>query len=335
MMNQTLSVRRSIFADDGLAALVQRAYDLPQPVTCRLWQQGDNDTYQVIADGVPYVLRAYTLGRRTRGEVAAEAQLLTELAEGGLPVTQPIKTRAGEYIVDLHAPEGLRYGVLFAHVGGTPPGYDITPEQGAVYGNVIAKVHTYLDQVPPTLDRLPIDLDFLLDEPLALIAPFLQHRPADLQFMTDTAAQLRAAIADLPTTAPEYGLCHGDLHKTNLLIDDQGRLTVMDWDCAGYGWRAYDVAVLRWSIGPAVGPTGIGEPRMSQVWERYLESYLACRSLSVDELRAIPYFVGIRHFRVMGWNVRNAISGPWGMTLLNDGHFDYQIGSLKSWLETL
>ena len=60
------------------------------------------------------------------------------------------------------------------------------------------------------------------------------------------AAHLRRTFEALPRTPPHYGLCHGDLHKRNVLFGDDDGPSILDWDCAGYG-RAYDVAVLLWS----------------------------------------------------------------------------------------
>ena len=37
-------------------------------------------------------------------------------------------------------------------------------------------------------------------------------------------------------------ICHGDLHPFNLLVDDAGHVTVLDWSAALVGPRAYDVA---------------------------------------------------------------------------------------------
>lgn len=105
-------------------------------------------------------------------------------------------------------------------------------------------------------------------------------------------------------------------------------------DCLGYGWRAYELAVLRWSIGPAIGGEGIGEPRLSQVWAAYLDAYQAKRPLTTQETAAFPYFVALRQIRVLGWDVQRALDGRLGTWLLTDSYFERQIGELRHWLET-
>ena len=45
-----------------------------------------------------------------------------------------------------------------------------------------------------------------------------------------------------------------------------------------------------------MGVDGIGEPRLSTVWDAYL-------------LAAVADFVAIRHIRVMGWEIDRASNG--------------------------
>ena len=45
-----------------------------------------------------------------------------------------------------------------------------------------------------------------------------------------------------PVAAGEDVICHGDLHPFNMLIDEHGRVTVLDWSTAVLAPRALDVA---------------------------------------------------------------------------------------------
>ena len=107
---------------------------------------------------------------------------------------------------------------------------------------------------------------------------------------------------------------------------------MIDWDCLGYGWRAYELAVLRWSIGPAVGPEGIGVPQTAEVWDAYLQAYMALRPLSVAEHAALPYFVVARQIRVCGWDIQRALDGRLGTWFLTDRYFDRWIGAIQQWV---
>ncbi|MFN8493347.1 MAG: phosphotransferase [Caldilineaceae bacterium] len=333
MANDWFPVQRSILAGAALVDRVLVQYDLPLPITCQLYSQYANGIYRVQAGDERFWLRIYNHGEFSYQEIEAEVAVLNQLAMRDLPAVRLVCSREGKFIYTLCAPEGERHCVLTAHAAGRPPGRDITPEQAAVYGDAVAQLHGGLDQLPPHYHRPQLDFGTLLDEPLTFLQSVLTHRPDDWHFLCQAAEWLRTQLAQLPTTPPIYGLCHGDLHKANILFDPTGPLTVIDWDCLGYGWRAYDLAVLRWSIGPAVGAEGIGEPRLSEVWEAYLNSYRTYRSLTPVEEAALPHFVAVRQIRVLGWDVQRALDGRLGVWLLNDGHFDYWIGLLRAWLK--
>ena len=101
---------------------------------------------------------------------------------------------------------------------------------------------------------------------------------------------------------------------------------------AGYCWGPYDVSVLRWSIGPASGPAGIGQSKIETVYRAYLEGYRSERALSPAELAAIPYFVAVRIIWVDGEEIRQALDRAWGMRWINDACSDSWIGTLKRWI---
>lgn len=333
MRDDLFPVQRSILDGQALVERILTQYDLPHPITCRLYSSYANDIYQVYAGNERFWLRVYQHGEFSRAEIEAEVTILNQLAAVQAPTTRLVRSRTGQVVYEVQASEGLRYCLLTAHADGKGPGRAITPTQAAHYGQAVAHLHHALDQLPEWYHRPHLDLTTLLDEPLAILQPVLATRPADWYFLGQVAEHLRAVLALLPATPPVYGLCHGDLHKMNVLIDPTGELTIIDWDCLGYGWRAYELAVLRWSIGPAMGGEGIGEPRLSQVWAAYLQSYQAHRPLTAQEQAALPYFVALRQVRVLGWDVQRALDGRLGTWLLTDHYFERQIGELRSWVE--
>ncbi len=333
MQNDWFPVQRSILAGTALADRILAHYDLPQPVTCQLYSNYANSIYRVQAGDERFWLRIYNYGEFSYQEIEAEVAVLNQLAAYDIPATRVVQSRTGQFIYTLQAPEGERYCVLTTHAPGRAPRREITSDQAAAYGSAVGRLHQSLDQLPQRYERPQLDLNNLLDEPLAYLQPVLAHRPEDWRFLTQAASWLRIHLSNLPTANPIYGLCHGDLHKANVLFELTGGLTLIDWDCLGYGWRAYDLAVLRWSIGPAVGAEGIGEPRLSQVWESYRCGYQDHRPLTTAETAALPLFVAVRQIRVLGWDVQRALDGRLGVWLLNDEHFDHHLGLLRQWLK--
>lgn len=51
-------------------------------------------------------------------------------------------------------------------------------------------------------------------------------------------------LADLPTDEDVFGIVHNDLHLQNLLIGDDGELTVLDFDVCSRHWFATDLAIV-------------------------------------------------------------------------------------------
>jgi aminoglycoside phosphotransferase (APT) family kinase protein len=68
----------------------------------------------------------------------------------------------------------------------------------------------------------------------------LQCSPA---FAADpTLREVRLALADRRPETARRVICHGDLHALNVMVDGDGRRTVIDWESAGIGSPACDVA---------------------------------------------------------------------------------------------
>jgi Ser/Thr protein kinase RdoA (MazF antagonist) len=82
----------------------------------------------------------------------------------------------------------------------------------------------------------------------------------------------------LDTLSPQssdVGLCHGDLHPGNARFADDGRPTLYDFECCGYGWRAYDLAVFLWNSYGERRPRRWRESR----WNAFLSGYRSIRPL--------------------------------------------------------
>jgi Ser/Thr protein kinase RdoA (MazF antagonist) len=319
----TFPVDSSVLSAAALAELLVPAYDLPGPVRCRLVNRGDNDTYLVAAAGQRFALRAYNHERSDRAEVEAELELLEALACRDVPVARPVRRRDGCLAQAVDAPAGTRFVALFAFAEGQPPGRAITAEQGHAYGRAVARMHAAMDALPRRIARPRNDLARLLDEPFAALLPELAHRPADGLFLTGLRERLAEGARGLPETAPWYGLCHCDLHKENVLFAPGGELTILDFDCCGYGWRAYELAVFFWSTRWL--------PQAEAVRAAYLRGYGELRALQPAELAALPYFAAIQDICIAGVQLGHARRGIQGAPAVDDALFDTHLRFLRAW----
>jgi Ser/Thr protein kinase RdoA (MazF antagonist) len=323
--------QRSIVSAAALAARLLPRYDLPPPVRCELLQQGDNDTYLVRtgAPGLPdalarRILRVYRLGKHSRAAVEAEVALLDTLHASGVAVAPAVRQRDGAAVATLEAPEGPRHAVLFAFAPGDLAGFGMTLSQARRYGQEVARLHAAADVAPGRFDRRPLDLEALLDRPLAHLDVRLAHRPRDAATLRALAERLRGRLAALPRTGPQWGLCHGDLHKRNVVFAAGDAPTILDFDCAGAGWRAYDLAVFLWSTAMQ---GGLG----TALWDRYLEGYLELRPLGPAERDAVPAFVAARDLWTMGGEAGHVEAGAAGCGPLSDSYWDRRLAALQAW----
>jgi len=68
-------------------------------------------------------------------------------------------------------------------------------------------------------------------------------------------------------------------------------VTLFDFDCCGVGWRAYDLAVFRWAARL--------RKMEAEQWPAFLRGCRETRTIREIDIQPIPYFVALRHVRLM------------------------------------
>ncbi len=330
MRRPPFPVATSILSGEHLAERVLSKYSLEQPVRCRFFKLGANDTFQVHAGQTPYFLRVYRQGWRTRSQIAAELDMLLHLRSEGIAVSSPLERRDGRYLTRIDAQEGVRWAALFTAAPGGPVKMDL--RNSSSYGELVARIHVSLDQRQRDVRRFDLDLKHLIDRPLHHLERVLGHREADLKYLRMIGRGLAQEIkALLPTRTPSYGSCHGDHHGGNLHIDENGRLTLFDFDCYGYGWRAYDLAVFLWAGSLRFGQSGTGKGKVTRRWNAFLRGYESIRALEAAEHEATRLFVPVRHLWLLGFHAQG--SDVWGNNWMQEPYFDRQLKFIRSWIE--
>ncbi len=250
--------------------------------------------------------------------------MLNHLKTKGFPAVQPLPYQDGEYYCAVPAPEGERYLTLFTEAVGHEVSYDHEPEKMARrYGQAVAQMHNALDDFSSPHPRFHLDIEHFIDQPLHTIAPFLVHRPVDWDYVQHFAETLRQHILAAPAEALEQGFCHGDLqgyHANHAIHAPDGTLTFFDFDCGGYGYRTYDLAVFLWCCRL--------QDAVSARWESFLSGYREIRIVNDLDVQVVPLFVCARYLWHMGAHTRNA--PQWGTQFINDVYFDNHLANLRS-----
>ncbi len=314
---------RSVISAEALLPLLSKAYELPPPISCDLHVVGDNDTYLVQAGSERFALRIYYPNRfwlRGIGEYRFELDWLAFCHAQGLPVSCAIARRDGDLLNELQAPEGIRPWALFTYAPGTML-HPMSLDQYHTYGEYIAKFHLASDDFNSCHDRFHYGAEVLIDRPLEILSPFFGEQDEGVLFLRNLAPRLRKRLESLCASNGSYGVIGGDFHGGNHHIDNEGKMTFFDFDSCGYGFRAYDLAVLRHN-----SRLGGWNPEIA---DAVLAGYESLRPLSEEERRSIPLFMMTR--RIWRLATRAYESAFKGDSVLRSGIWEDGVRALREW----
>jgi len=314
----------SIVSAHALLEQVLPLYDLGIISRCRLHHRGLNDTYKVEskAEGETYFLRVYRAGWRSRDEIEAELAILLHLAQEGASVSTPISRKDRQLLTPLDCVEGRRWAVLFTPASGHEVGNSFTDDLAGLYGAAVATIHDAADSFEGRRPRPALDLAELLERPLRLLTSMIAHRPGDVVYVNGLGDRLRKRIEG--TADLEVGFCHGDLHGGNA-CEARGTFTFYDFDCCGWGYRAYDLAVFPWGFAVRRDKT----ERVKAMGRAFLKGYARRRALGPADVDAMSAFVAIRQIWLMGVHIGLGDRFGWGW--MTDRYFDGQLNMLRDW----
>ncbi|MBE9917768.1 homoserine kinase [Paenibacillus donghaensis] len=291
-------VSYSTLSDQAINEFLKNQYGLDGTARTGYLLRGMNDTYLVTTAGQKYVFRVYRGDWRTNeSEIVFEMELLQHLDKQGISVSLPIPDRQGNIIQKLQAPEGTRFAVLFTFAEGEERGID-SEEISERFGKDVAGIHLHSASFHSSNTRQELNLDYLISQALDFIHPRMTHREQDFRELQGLAGKLEELLHDIGLDTLDWGVCHGDLHgNTNVSYRDDGSMTHYDFDLCGYGWRAYDIAEFRLAREVRLGHD---PQQLELLWNAFLKGYQSVRTLSENDLRAVPVFVAIRQLWLFG-----------------------------------
>jgi Ser/Thr protein kinase RdoA (MazF antagonist) len=270
-------------APDSLIPYLREEYALEAPLACSLIRRGFNDSYLVESSAGKFVFRIYFRDKYyidSIDDFRWELAFLAHLQGCNIPVCSPIARKNGDTLGSFADSAGPRSAALFSFIGAESPNKQ--EEHAARLGDIAARLHRAADTFSTSLARYHLDLRYLTEEPLRLIDEFLREQGrAGVDIYRPAVAEQESLIRAIGREAPVYGPIHGDLHRGNVLIADDGSFALIDFDHGGYGWRAYDIASCT---------GGMAEP----AWQAFIAAYERVRSLEEVERSAIAAFRKVR-----------------------------------------
>ena len=268
----------------------------------------ENVTFKVTDrhDGRAYVLRLHRPGYHTLEELESELAWIRALGDAGVEVPKPVSARDGRnYVpVGIAATGEVRFAGMARWTEGRLLS-EVLAETGderqvenyfSQLGALTAAMHNQASpwQPPPGFTRHHLDADGLMG-PAPHWGPFWEHRSfsaAERGLLLETRDRMHAWLARLGREAAGYSLIHSDMHPGNILVDGD-RLTVIDFDDAGFGWHDYDIAVVLtyWQ----------SKPNAAAIDRAFLKGYRAVRPLPDQAVETIRTFRLIRWMASIGW----------------------------------
>ena len=325
---QPLGVVSSTLASDGIAWFVEAEYPVGAVKACYLARRGFNHVYELqLADGRRCIARLSSHRARGAPNIAYETALLSHLKVAGAAVAAPLLTRKGKAYTQLTVAEGTRALVVFEYLQGNPPG-EALPDIEAT-GESLAHIYVLSQTYRGPSSRYSLDLPHLLRRPLKylLLAPTLDNSLRE-NFL-GIADRLEKRIADTSTLS--LVTCHGDCHGGNTFVTeglDGARIaSFFDFDDAGPGYLAYDLAVYLWNM--KLGMATDLDADKHERWKCFLKGYRRIQQLPSVDFDAITLFVSVRHFWFLG-EFASRIH-EWGSQALPQPWLQKQVELLTAW----
>lgn len=311
------TVYSTVLAED-IGTTVQKNYSVGKIKTCYLLRRGFNDVYALeCMDGARYVARLSS--RRPRGlpNVIHETELLSHLGKAGVSVALPIDTSNGNGYIQLQVGDAERSLVVFNHLNGEPPGEVLADIE--LMGKGLAQIHNAATTFQGSKSIYRIDLMHLLTQPIQriLTIPTLDQKlRQDFADLGEYLEKLSNGLKNLTIVA-----CHGDCHGGNTFVSDSAHgdriASFFDFDDAGPGFLAYDLAVFLWQSLLQKATSTLDETAHSK-WMHFVKGYRQIVQIPQADFDAIAYFVSLRHIWFIGeyagrlpeWGTQ-AMPNPW------------------------
>jgi Ser/Thr protein kinase RdoA (MazF antagonist) len=285
-----------------LARAALPAWGLQADSSLELLAERENAVFVVTTGGGErFVLRVHRAGYHSDAQIRSQVAWARALQRDGIVHTADvIDTSGGEpFAVASHpdVPEErqvslLRWvpGTRLSELGGG------AEQEFELIGDLMAKLHSHAAgwEPPVGFDVLCWDADGLVgDDP-----EWGRFWEADGLDADDRAVMVsfrepaRRQLQEFGTSPDRFGLIHCDFLAENLLLEGD-RITLLDFDDAGYGWHLFDIAT---ALAMATLRDDFDDLRGA-----FVAGYRRHRQLSDENLARLPLFLALRAATYVGW----------------------------------
>jgi Ser/Thr protein kinase RdoA (MazF antagonist) len=243
-----------------------------------------------------YILRLGHSRRRTPDLIRGEVDWINFLAGGGAGVARAIVSQNGNLVEVI--PDN-KDGAFLASAFVKARGGHVWDRGGwndawiDSYGRLLGRIHALSKEyrVADEAWRRPNweDDQYSMDLPL---------EPALAEKLDEVMAHLLA----LPVDREGYGMIHQDAHAGNFFVDDDGRITLFDFDDCVYGHFAYDLAMVLFY---AVTNRKDAAEFAADFWPKFMAGYYQENDLDAAWQKEIPHFMKLREIDLYAMLMRD------------------------------
>jgi Ser/Thr protein kinase RdoA (MazF antagonist) len=247
----------------------------------------------------PAILRVHRPGYHTRAEIESELDWIEALrTEGVVEIPAPLPCTEGAHITGFDLEGETRDVVAFEFMVGEEPSQDDDLVSGFhELGAISARLHAHARswERPSGFTRKTWNFETTVGS-----SPHWGDWRAGLgldergrKILERVCVVLERRLVAYGEGAEHFGLIHADLRLANLLVDEAGRIGVIDFDDCGFGWFMYDfaAAVSFFEYEPII-------PSLREAWVR---GYKTVRELALEHIEMLPTFVMLRRLLLTAW----------------------------------
>jgi amicoumacin kinase len=252
--------------------------------------------YEFERGGTGYILRVGHSFRKSEALIQGEVDWINYLARGGVSVARAILSESGNLVEAIDDGQGGQFLVTaFVKALGQKPwlaGW--TPARFENYGRLLGKMHSLaVDYQPlPTWKRPEWD-----DGTMQFMELYL---PASEVVAHQKYRSVLEHIYTLPKNRDSYGLIHQDAHQNNFFMDENGTLTLFDFDDCVYSWFINDIAIVLFYISMDAEEQGFPTTAAftQEFMTHFLRGYRQAYPLDNKWLKEIPHFLKLRELEL-------------------------------------
>ena len=268
----------------------------------------ENLIYEFRRGDKNYILRITHSIRRNPELIHGEVDWINFLADGGVSVARAIPSAGGNLVETIaDAQGGYFLATAFVKAPGRRP-WEVgwNPERYATYGALLGKMHTLAELYQPA------DPSYQRPHWDGSDTKWGRWLPESEKRAFDEYLAVSAYIYSLPKEKTSYGMIHQDAHQSNFFMDEDGTLTLFDFDDCGYSWFINDIAIVLFymMVNHEDAPT-FTKTFMTD----FLRGYRQFHPLDAKWLKEMPVFLKLRELELYAVMYRdfdvNNIENEW------------------------